>query len=81
MYPRAFQVEIMFRGSGSMPHRATEVADKDSELNSKFKIINSKSNNALAHAPLYYCIAFLARDYLIFLSKNLLNELIGRIRH
>ena len=24
---------------------------KDSELNSKFKIINSKSNNALAHAP------------------------------
>ena len=24
---------------------------KDSELNSKFKIINSKSNKALAHAP------------------------------
>lgn len=34
---------------------------KDSELNSKFKIINSKSNNALAHAPLYYCIALHAR--------------------
>ena len=48
---------------------------KDSELNSKFKIINSKSNNALAHAPLYYCIAFLAREYLIFLCRNQLNEL------
>ena len=66
MYPRAFQVEIMFRGSGSIPHRATEVAEKDSELNSKFKIMSSKSNNALAHAPLYYCIAFHARVFNFF---------------
>ena len=50
---------------------------KDSELNSKFKIINSKSNNALVHAPLYYCIAFLAREYLIFLCRTQLNQLQG----
>ncbi len=49
-----------------MPHWANLSRCKDSELNSKFKIINSKSNNALVHAPLCYCIATHAHTFIFY---------------